>query len=154
MAYEEWYGWPLALCCFDNGEAKDAAPLIFTYQTRFPGKLFLPAIHGHDGNVPDLYSKVEDDHTYIGGSCLSKRGEIVNYRDKIEGVADQILPTRVVGATADYYHTQGDVVLDVQQVRQGIFELNRLLPPNAPRPRKASATKTQSTNRTTRSSNW
>lgn len=153
-SYEEWYGWPVAFCCFDNVEAKQAAPLVFTFKTRFPNKLFLPAIHGHDGNVPNLAERVQDDHTYIGGSCLAtSTGNRVYYTDTIAPELRRELPTSVVGTTADYYHKQGDVVLDLAKVRQGVFELNRLLPPNAPRPIQPSkASEPQAKGRVTRSS--
>ncbi len=155
-SYEEWYGWPVAFCCFDNVEAKQAAPLIFTFKTRFPNKLFLPAIHGHDGNVPDLAQRVQDDHTYIGGSCLAtSTGNRVYYTDTIATSLRRELPTSVVGTTADYYHKQGDVVLDLAKVRQGIFELNRLLPPNAPRPKQQfNVAEPRVKGRVTRSSPW
>ncbi len=155
-SYEEWYGWPVAFCCFDNLEAKEAAPLIFTFPTRFPNKLFLPAIHGHDGNVPDLNAQVEDDHTYIGGSCLSPtKGNPVYYADAITPESAQMLPRSVVGTTADYFHKQGDVVLDLAKVRQGVFELNRLLPPKAPRlPKQSKPAEQRPHGRVTRSSAW
>lgn len=154
-SYEEWYGWPVALCCFDNVEAKDAAPLIFTFPTRFPTKLFLPALHGHDGGVPDLYAQVEDDHTYIGGCLSSSKGEPVTYTDNIDPEAAKLLPTSVVGTTANYYHKQGDVVLDLEKVRLGVFELNRLLPPHAPRlPQQAKDAENRTQRSATRSSPW
>jgi hypothetical protein len=153
-SYEERYGWPVAFCCFDNVEAKQAAPLVFTFKTRFPNKLFLPALHGHDGNVPNLAERVQDDHTYIGGSCLAtSTGNRVYYTDTIAPELRRELPTSVVGTTADYFHKQGDVVLDLEKVRQGVFELNRLLPPNAPRPKQQpKAAEPQVKGRVTRSS--
>ncbi len=72
--YAEWYPtWTLALCCFNNTEAKRALPLLWWYEPMFPEELFLPALDSHTGDVPKLDGTVRVDHIVAFGSYRSQK---------------------------------------------------------------------------------
>lgn len=134
-AYEDWYpGWSLMMACFNNKDLMDAAPIVLVTPVRHSDYLFLPAIHGHSGGVPDLTESVYDDHTFIAGSCLSGKdaGNAVFYSDSIPDGVSPLLPKRVVGAESRGQVKQGDLVVKLSDVKSGLWMPERLLPPGAP----------------------
>ncbi len=134
-AYEEWYpGWSLMMACFNNKDLMDAAPIVLVTPVRHGDYLFLPAIHGHSGGVPDLSETVADDHTFIAGSCLSGKdsGNQVFYSDDIPDGVAPLLPNCVVGAESHGSVKQGDLVVKLSDVKAGLWMPERLLPPGAP----------------------
>lgn len=133
-AYELWYpGWSMALACFNNSEMAQAAPIAIVGPARHSDYLFLPAVHGHGGGVPDLTEMVADDHTFVAGSCLSPSGagNDVFYTDDIEPAIAAQLPSRVVGGESRGTVTQGDLVVKLADVYSGRWAPERLLPPGA-----------------------
>ena len=96
-AYAKWYpDWQVALCCFNNKDDTSTAlindrpianvfnkrkvePLLWWYTPMDKSHLFLPMLDAHDGNVPDLKSKVKRDHTIAIGSFRHKAKYKVEY---------------------------------------------------------------------------
>ncbi|WP_155372441.1 hypothetical protein [Catellatospora vulcania] len=60
-------GHAVALCCFDNRDARRAKPLLLWYEPRDPSRLVVPAIDCHTGGVPRLGSPVGRDHLVVFG---------------------------------------------------------------------------------------
>jgi hypothetical protein len=60
--------YPVALCCFDNREAAQAAPLLLWYRPLNPDLLEMPAIDSHTGAAPELADRVAVDHRVIIGT--------------------------------------------------------------------------------------
>jgi hypothetical protein len=60
-------GYPVALCCFDNADARRAAPLLLWYPPRDPIWLVTPAIDCHTGRPPNPNDWVRIDHHLIVG---------------------------------------------------------------------------------------
>ncbi|MEU6842935.1 hypothetical protein ABZ930_13820 [Streptomyces sp. NPDC046716] len=52
----------IALCCFDNADARRAKPLLLRYAPHDPDLLTLPALDSHTGGPPDLDATVPVDH--------------------------------------------------------------------------------------------
>lgn len=127
----EWYarqfpGWPLALCCFDNRDARHATPMLWWYKPQFPEFLFAPAIDGHTGNPPDLAESVEVDHRVVLGVTGSDTGMPVNYSDALPEDVSSLLPQRVVGTGFRRVRMpNGDFVATVDSVRRGEPQIQR-----------------------------
>ncbi len=118
--YERVYpgNW-LALCCFNNRDAKLAAPLMFWYHPSNPRELRVPAIDAHDGSPPRVGELVDVDHAVIFGSHrLVERGQVVRYTDQLGGLAD-FLPQRIIGERATGRRPNGDWAIPVEDVRSG-----------------------------------
>ncbi len=135
-AYEEWYpGWALAVCCFNNTEAKRADPLLFSFEPskqEDPDTFFIPMLDAHDGNRPDLTAEVDVDHT-VFVSCADISGESVYYSDQsiASGVAAQ-LPQSVLGRDVKGSYRNGDLIYRRSDLLAGKFRGLRALPPGAP----------------------
>lgn len=137
--YARWYPeWTIALCCFDNREAKLAQPLLWWYKPMYEEKLFLPALDCHTGDVPDLNAKVLVDHTvavssykWDGESLEEKRFAGVYYRDSIPVHIKPFLPDKVIGDIYQERMPNGDFTCDLNDVRQFQFKPVRNLPPNS-----------------------
>jgi hypothetical protein len=128
---ETFPAYPVALCCFDNAEARRAGPLLMWYQPLFPDRLTAPALDCHTGGVPDVDGWVRPDHWVVFGldDAPGEWGSPVAYRRPPGPLAD-FLPQRVIGqAVDDGYLRNGDFVLSVEDARAGRLDgLARLTP--------------------------
>lgn len=134
-AYASFYpGWYVALCCFDNAEAKQADPLLWYYKPQRPEFLFAPALDSHTGGVPDLNAQVKLDHTLVVSSYFMEGGHEVHYTDgEISPKLRQTLPKRVFGSQFHTTARNGDFVVRVQDLAAGKFDPKRLPPPGVRR---------------------
>jgi hypothetical protein len=128
-----WYarqfpGWPVALCCFDNRDARHATPMLWWYEPLFPEFLFAPAIDAHTGNPPDLDDAVEVDHRVVLGATRSGAGMPVEYSDPLPAELRSLLPACVVGTSySRVLMPNGDFVATVDSVRRGEPEIQRCI---------------------------
>lgn len=138
-AYEEWYpDWSIAVCCFNNTDARRADPLLFSFEPSKqddPDLFFIPTLDAHDGKRPDLAADVEVDHA-IFVSCSDTPAddafEITYSDDKIApGIAAQ-LPQYVQGKVVKGEYRNGDIVFRRADLAKGIVKGLRALPPGAP----------------------
>ena len=60
-------GFPLALCCFNNKDAKKASPILLHYDPKYPDTFMFNTLDSH-GGVPDLNEPVLFHQTIITGS--------------------------------------------------------------------------------------
>src|SRR2546429_1880227 len=59
--------YPVALCCFDNADARRAAPLLMWYPPIFTNRMTAPALDCHTGAAPDPDGLVRTDHWVVIG---------------------------------------------------------------------------------------
>jgi hypothetical protein len=135
-AYAKWYPeWPIALCCFEARAEVKGDPMLWAYEPKNPGKLFLPGLDGHDGRVPDLAEWVSRDHTLVVGTRLPAaasilRGHRVRYTDdNISSDLKQYLPTVVLGSEVKAMRVNADFYVNVTDVLQNKFEFYERTPP-------------------------
>lgn len=134
-AYAEWFpGWTFALCCFNNSEEAEAKPLLWKYRPARPEYLFFPGMDAHDGGVPDLNADVDVDHAIMVSSdqMAAGAGSEVDYTDHPSAALRRLLPTQVVGEVYNTQLKQGDFLFRVADVRKGVFDMSRALPPKTP----------------------
>ncbi len=128
---ETFPDYPVALCCFDNADARRAAPLLMWYRPLFPDRLTAPALDCHTGAVPDVDGWVRPDHWVVFGldDAPGEWGSRVGYRRPLGPLAE-FLPERVIGQAVDYgYLRNGDFVLSLDDARAGRLDgLARLTP--------------------------
>lgn len=130
-AYAAWYPeWTVALCCFNNGDAKTATPMLWQYEPMNNRGLFLPALDCHSGEVPNLNKKVVVDHTIVVGSNLMKigRGSVVNYTHNFPKEITPYLADEVIGRQIQGMLTNGDFFIEIGDVREGKFDPIRKAP--------------------------
>lgn len=115
----DWYakhykGYGVALCCFNNRDAKQATPLMVWYTPQNPGLIELPAIDCHTGETPYVSSKVYVDHWLILSSYKMPRrlGSDVNYQDNLPREIIPFLPSRVIGRKYQGYMANGDFAIE------------------------------------------
>lgn len=128
--FQEEYGWPVAVFCFNNKTPQESQPVGIVYKPRYPQYLFAPAVDSHSGGAPNLTDAVEVDHNIIFGcdDMLAYQGE-VEYTDPLTSNQLALLPTRV--ATCPFsgmYMDNGDFVASVEAVRAGHPEYSRQKP--------------------------
>ncbi len=113
--------WPVALCCFDNQQAREAAPLLMWYKPKDSYYFQLPALDCHTGNVPSLTSPVEVDHWVILASdeMQTSRSHTVRYTDTVPSDVRAFLPDRVIGRYFSCRMRNGDFGIDHSDVCQG-----------------------------------
>lgn len=129
-AYAALYpGWKMALCAWDG--TIDAEPLLWWYEPKNAGQLFMPALDAHDGHPPKLASDVEVDHTLVVGSVTApaKEGAEVHFQDTIPEHLRPFLATRVAGYEAHEgaRMRNGDFSCKMANVHKGIVD--RIAPP-------------------------
>ncbi|CAN5367277.1 hypothetical protein BH11CYA1_BH11CYA1_46100 [soil metagenome] len=137
-AYTKWYpGWAIAVCCFNNADAKEAKPLLFSYEPSKqanPDDFFVPTLDAHDGKVPDLSARVDVDHTVFVATndMAANRATTVYYHDSdvAPGVA-QLLPKAVIGKVLRGTMGNGDIIFRRSDLAAGKFNGLRALPPGA-----------------------
>lgn len=132
---ERFPGYAVALCCFNNRDARQANPLLLWYTPHDPDVLRLPAIDCHTGGVPDLTALVQTDHWVILGidEAPDGWGSEVDYgvvpvvRDwgaaprspAVKGPAAGFLPDRVIGRYFTGHLPNGDFVIPYEDVVRG-----------------------------------
>ena len=91
-------GYPVALCCFDNADARRAGPLLMWYRPIFADRLTVPALDAHSGGPPDPDALVRPDHWVLVGLDDPPEGwgAPVWYRRE-PGPLAPFLPRRVIG---------------------------------------------------------
>lgn len=131
---EEMYDCPFAVACFDNAKAGESKPIAFAYTPKYPKKFMIYTLDGHDGKVPDLDATVTLDHVVFVGSYLQQNGAHVSYRDEVPAGVAKYLPKTVVGKTfpAGTRMVNGDILVSVDDAREGNFNAFRVLPPKGP----------------------
>lgn len=120
--YAQYFGsYAVALCCFDNRQAREAAPLLMWYKPKDPYFFQLPALDSHTGNVPSLTSPVEVDHWVILASddMQTSRSQPVHYSDMVPSNVRAFLPDHVIGRYFSGRMRNGDFGIAHSDVRQG-----------------------------------
>ncbi len=110
----DWYAetfsdWPVALCCFDNADAVEAAPMMWRYRPRNPRLLFYPALDSHTGGIPELDGTVGVEHWLLTQGEASRP---VRYGGVIADLTRRYLPERVAGRHVREDLPNGDFVFD------------------------------------------
>ncbi len=119
-----WYAqtfpcWPVALCCFNNRDAKDATPMMWWYDPMYPTALHAPGVDAHTGDVPDLGANVDRDHDVIFSVDGMKGGSLVRYTDNVPSSVARFLPVRAIGQSIAWRTTNGDFIGGVETIRDG-----------------------------------
>lgn len=130
----DWYGCPVALCCFSDFERGESKPLGFAFEPLYPQTLVVYTFEGHDGKSPDPSRIVRLDHTIFVGSYLTPAQYCghIQYTDDIAADLKPYLLDHAMGLRVEQPMENGDFVFQTKAVRSGHFEGVRGLPPNAP----------------------
>ena len=122
-------GYPVALCCFDNADARRAGPLLMWYRPIFADRLTVPALDAHSGGPPDPDALVRPDHWVLVGLDDPPEGwgAPVWYRRE-PGPLAPFLPRRVIGREVTGVSVRnGDFVISLADARAGrVDRLGRL----------------------------
>lgn len=131
---EELYDCPFAVACFDNAKAGESKPIAFAYTPKYPKKFMIYTLDGHDGKAPEFDANVTLDHVVFVGSYLQANGNHVSYSDAVPVEVAKYLPKTVVGQTfpAGTRMVNGDILVSVDDARQGNWNAFRVLPPKGP----------------------
>lgn len=132
---DTWYNCPVAVCCFNNLQSGEAKPLGFAFEPLYPDKLVVYTLDGHDGKPPDPNRIVLVDHDIFVGSYLmqAESHATVKYSDFIPPPLCPYVLLEVLGMQIRNMKMEnGDFVFSVEDVRKGIFNGLRSLPPMAP----------------------
>lgn len=122
----------VAVCCFDNAQAKRAKPLLLWYEPQDPDLLVAPALDGHTGGPPDLDTAVPADHWVIFGTDEAPDGwgEPVDYPATVGPDLRTYLPDAVTGAHFTGPLPNGDFAFTHADLLSGDPErIHRLRPP-------------------------
>jgi hypothetical protein len=112
-AYSKWYPeWPLAVCAWSG--RIEAHPLFWWYEPMDPKVLFLPALEGTNGKVPDPQADILRDHTLLIGSTISPFG----YRNPKPDLLGGFLSSQIWGQVVDDEDFNGDYTVEVEPLRQ------------------------------------
>lgn len=131
----DWYGCPVAVCCFSDVERGESKPLAFAFEPLYPSNLVVYTFDGHDGKAPDPKKIVRLDHTIFVGSYLTdpKYCANIRYSDDIAPDLRPYLLNHAMGVNLNQQVMEnGDFVFQTKAVRAGYFEGFRGLPPKAP----------------------
>jgi hypothetical protein len=130
--FDQWYGCPVALCCFKNSDRGEAKPIAFTFEPLHPDKIIVYTLDGHNGRAPLLDAVVPLDHTVFVGSYLNQtEGAQVTYTDHAPSNLQPYILDRVMGTEISEKLENGDIMFLADEVRKGIFNGIRSLPPHA-----------------------
>ena len=128
---EHFPGYPVALCCFDNTEARESEPLLLWYKPMNPDRFVLPGLDGHTGGVPALHEQVEVDHWIIVSSddMPDEIGSEVHYSNgSMPWKIRSFLPSRVLGKYFRGTMRNGDfTLLHDDVVRGDLSRIQRVL---------------------------
>lgn len=121
---EIYPGCPVALCCFNNRDAKTAKPLVWKYEPIHPDILMVPTLDAHDGSPPAVGAPVEVNHQVIFGGTKDVLPFLkhdrrfikpVTYSDELTPLQRALLPTHVMGMKYNgLYMPNGDFWIDVR----------------------------------------
>jgi hypothetical protein len=112
--YAEFYpGHSIAVCCFDNADARQAKPLLLWYRPIDPEVLTAPAVDCHTGGPPDLREPVATDHWVVLGTDDAPVGwgSPVDYGHGMRHKLRAFLPDRVIGAQFTGTMPNGDFAI-------------------------------------------
>lgn len=117
---------PVAVCLW-KGTVK-AEPLLWWYEPKDKGTLFIPTMDSHDGNGPDLEARVETDHIVSVGSNMLNDSRLyhrVHYQDSIPGHARDLLPVYAYGTELPKQMLNGDMFVKTAELsmKDGKFRL-------------------------------
>ncbi|MFG3093386.1 hypothetical protein [Streptomyces sp. NPDC048202] len=89
----------IAVCCFDNADARRAKPLLLWYPPLDPDRLTVPALDSHTGKAPDLDTDVPVDHWVLLATDQAPTGwgTPVEYPENMRHRLRAFLPDTVVG---------------------------------------------------------
>lgn len=126
---ETFPGYTIALCCFDNADARRARPLFLWYEPAEPDLLRLPALDCHTGGVPEPGARVDRDHLLLfgGDDAPPETTAEVHYRPGMRHELRRFLPGRVQGVRVDEdgagreLFVNGDFVLPLADAKAGRF---------------------------------
>ncbi len=141
--------YPVALCCFDNADARRAAPLLMWYRPIYSGRMTAPALDSHTGAAPDPQALVDVDHWVVVGvddEAPAGVGMPVSYQ-RDPGPLAPFLPRRVIGRHVDSAQVRnGDFAISTEDAQAGrigglvrITTDGRRIPLSTPTLRPASA---------------
>jgi hypothetical protein len=124
-------GYPVALCCFDNADARKAAPLLLWYPPRDPNWLVAPALDCHTGRPPDPHGWALVDHQLIVG--MPGPHQFPVHYTQPTGALAAFLPSQVAGYRFLYAHLpNGDFAVPAVDVAAGRLDrVFRRLPTGA-----------------------
>jgi hypothetical protein len=139
---ETFPGYPVVVCCFDNAEARHAAPLLIWYRPKFADRLTAPAVQASTGAPPD--PEARPDHRVVFGFDDPPEGwgvPVQYRREPGPGPLGPFLPWRVIGREViGELVRNGDFVLSLADARAGrIDRLARLTADGEQAPLTASA---------------
>jgi hypothetical protein len=100
----------IAVCCFDNADARRAKPLLLWYPPLDPDRLTLPALDSHTGGAPDLDAVVPVDHWVLLSTDQAPAGwgRPVDHPGNMRHSLRSFLPTAVMGR----YYGDGQALLN------------------------------------------
>lgn len=136
-AYSKLYpGWHIALCCYDG--SVDAEPMVWQYEPLDPSHLWLPALDGHDGKIPNLTASVLRDHTVIISLVNSPKAKFateVGFQDTLPITHQYLFGRNFFGIQSHGLTRNGDVMIPIKDIH-GAFYLGGdnfkiALPPGA-----------------------
>ena len=114
-------GLPLALCCFNNKDAKKASPILLHFDPKYPDTFMFNTLDSH-GGIPDLNEKVVFHQTIITGSYqLEKEGngfKPFNFKNVSENLLAW-LPKFGTAVKIDSVLPNRDLLLDAKAIQKG-----------------------------------
>lgn len=120
-------GWPIALCCFDNKDARKADPLLVWYRPMTDKALIAPGLDCHTGGLPDLRAEVGVDHSVYFASDSMRGGHDVTYsHNPLMADLGHFLPRRVVGLKFNGRMKNGDFVMTRRHLEEGTANLQNI----------------------------
>ncbi|MFD0901430.1 hypothetical protein [Actinomadura sediminis] len=118
----------VAVCCFDNADARRAKPLLMWYEPLDPDVLVAPALDAHTGGPPVPGEPVGTDHWVLFGGDDAP-GAPVDYPRGLRGKVRDFLPDTVIGAHFGAALPNGDFALAHDDLLAGrIDRIERLRP--------------------------
>ncbi|WP_254716056.1 hypothetical protein [Actinomadura sp. WMMB 499] len=121
----------IAVCCFDNADARRAKPLLVWYEPLDPDVLAAPALDAHTGGPPDPDAPVGTDHWVIFGSDEAPDGwgAPVRYGRGLRDKVRAFLPETVMGAHFTSTMPNGDFAIAHDDLLAGRLDrIERLRP--------------------------
>jgi len=87
------------LCCFDNADIRESAPILLWYRPTDPDRLVMPGIDAHTGGPPQLGTPVERDHVLVFGTdaAADDWGTPMTYPRRLRHKIRAFLPDEVAG---------------------------------------------------------
>ncbi|GGU98879.1 hypothetical protein GCM10010182_14620 [Actinomadura cremea] len=121
----------IAVCCFDNADARRAKPLLTWYEPLDPDVLTAPALDAHTGGPPDPDEPVPTDHWVVFGTDEAPDGwgVPVGYERGLRGKVRAFLPDTVLGAEFATAMPNGDFAIAHDDLIEGRLDrIERLRP--------------------------